>query len=435
MTIEYRFEPGDGILAVRGDVVLFVADASHSATQELLDATSTPHVLRSLAAVVVQHSFEIPSFVALEKGDPAHGMAFGDVVVNTSDAAVGVVDASGSTTWSEFSAGRGSSIAVGAVPQELSFVVSDGVVPARAFATSSDAGLETGVVVAPDEAVKSSESSDPQRRPEQSSDAEREPVEPAASAQELDPLPPPPPAAPVPEVAATTAAVPSADPRPSIPLEEIMRGGAEPSDPRDGDGGDHIAADPEPAPDIEPTVDAADDAPGSTTIDVPEGVVLLPSDEDGPEIEARLCQQCQEVNPPSAARCRGCNDLLSDANSLVTRVVRPSLGTIELSDGTSRRLTTSLILGRNPEREPLGPDEDGVVIGVGDRSVSRRHVEVRLVEWNVEVSDLGTSHGTRIERSAGGPERLTPGVPVRLGPGDEVHFGGAWFRYEVDGGI
>ena len=68
--------------------------------------------------------------------------------------------------------------------------------------------------------------------------------------------------------------------------------------------------------------------------------------------------------------------------------------------------------------------------GTGDRSISRRHIEIRLDGWQVIALNLKKGSGTTVESRLGGCTKLVPGVPLELAEGDTVQFGGAWLRYE-----
>ena len=98
------------------------------------------------------------------------------------------------------------------------------------------------------------------------------------------------------------------------------------------------------------------------------------------------------------------------------------------SDGSVEQIDAELIIGRSPMREPLEPHQRGVVQGVGDRTVSRRHIELRVGEDGPEASNLGRFTALRYE--AGGERELVTGELVQLQPGDELRFGTeSWLRY------
>ena len=141
-------------------------------------------------------------------------------------------------------------------------------------------------------------------------------------------------------------------------------------------------------------------------------------------VEALVCLACHSPNPPMAARCRNCSALLSETNSEIRTVQQPPLGKICLSGGREEPLDADLLIGRNPDREQLGPHQRAVVHGAGDRSVSRRHIELRLEGWQVMALNLKDGAGTTVESRLGGCTPLPVGVPHRLAEGDTVQFGG-----------
>ena len=72
-----------------------------------------------------------------------------------------------------------------------------------------------------------------------------------------------------------------------------------------------------------------------------------------------------------------------------------------------------------------------MVHGEGDRTVSRRHIELRLNGWEVTATSLGRH--TSLKSHSGDVSELSADVHVRLEPGDTLHYGAsAWLRYEDD---
>lgn len=148
-------------------------------------------------------------------------------------------------------------------------------------------------------------------------------------------------------------------------------------------------------------------------------------------VQALVCFECRSPNPPMTARCRGCQAFLTEDNSDIQAVAQPALGAIHLSDGRAEPLDADLLVGRNPDRYGVEPhDRRAVVHGVGDQSISRRHLEVRRDGWHVVVLALKEPSGTSVQGRLGGRTALQFGVPHELSDGDTVHFGGAWFRYD-----
>jgi pSer/pThr/pTyr-binding forkhead associated (FHA) protein len=82
--------------------------------------------------------------------------------------------------------------------------------------------------------------------------------------------------------------------------------------------------------------------------------------------------------------------------------------------------SAEFVIGRFP-----APDQ-GVSIGLDDKSVSRRHLKVRcnLGTREYYIMDLGSSFGTTL-LSEGRQEKLTPNVEKRVYNGDIVQVGSA----------
>ena len=197
------------------------------------------------------------------------------------------------------------------------------------------------------------------------------------------------------------------------------------------------AAEAEPSAPTSADSEAAADSEGlaadpDATVDLEPGQVML----DGPPVERRLvqslvCLGCQNPNPPVASRCRRCAAFLSSANTDVRELLQPALGMIHLSGGHHETLDTDLLIGRNPTRGSLGRYQRAVVHAEQDRSVSRRHIELRLDGWRVMATSLKKGVGTRVESLDGTCSNLVSGVPRELRTGDTVYYGGAWLRFEA----
>ena len=177
--------------------------------------------------------------------------------------------------------------------------------------------------------------------------------------------------------------------------------------------------------------DATDD--GDVTIDLGPGEVML----EGLHavrrmVQALVCLECGSPNPPATVGCRSCAALLSSNNTDLREVPQPVLGVIHLSGGREELLDMDLVIGRNPASGPLDRYQRAVVHATDDRSVSRRHVELRLDQWKVMVINLKHGATTVRQDRDGSLVELVPGIPQRLWPGDTIHYGGAWLHYEPD---
>ena len=127
-------------------------------------------------------------------------------------------------------------------------------------------------------------------------------------------------------------------------------------------------------------------------------------------LRRRVCRDCDHPSPPTAVRCGACNASIVESGGEIRVIPQPSLGEIHLSGDRIESLDMDLFIGRNPAREPLEPHQRAVVHGTGDRSVSRRHIELRLDGWQVVVTSLKADDHTVIESRRGHQTLLPSGV-------------------------
>jgi hypothetical protein len=121
-----------------------------------------------------------------------------------------------------------------------------------------------------------------------------------------------------------------------------------------------------------------------------------------------------------------------DHTKVVVEGERPALGVLVVDDGSAIVLHGSCVFGREPERSESAR-RGATPIRLPDQSgqMSRAHAEVRLVEWEVMVVDLGSTNGTFV-RLPGDPQprRLTAGNGITLVPGAEVTIGGRVLKFD-----
>lgn len=137
------------------------------------------------------------------------------------------------------------------------------------------------------------------------------------------------------------------------------------------------------------------------------------------------------INDPKASFCRMCGRRM-DHTKVVVEGERPALGVLVVDDGSAIVLHRSCVFGREPERSESAR-RGATPIRLPDQSgqMSRAHAEVRLVEWDVMVVDLGSTNGTFV-RLPGDPQprRLTAGNGITLVPGAEVTIGGRVLKFD-----
>ena len=145
-------------------------------------------------------------------------------------------------------------------------------------------------------------------------------------------------------------------------------------------------------------------------------------------VDAKLCPD-GHPNPPVVASCAVCGQFLTPGASAVVHVPRPSLGHLELDDGTIVELDHELLVGRNPdgdehpERAGLPPGQGGRRQGVTQPprgplpGVGRPGRRLRVDERHVRRAAI------RVDRS----RRSNPAGPSSLEPGATVYFGSRSF--------
>jgi hypothetical protein len=148
----------------------------------------------------------------------------------------------------------------------------------------------------------------------------------------------------------------------------------------------------------------------------------------GPLVMAVRCTG-GHLNPPAALRCRVCGADIPTQPAESAR--RPVLGVLRLSTGKALPLDRGAVLGRDPGQPPHGGPHH-IRVASPEGLISRRHVEVVLDGWQVEVVDLGSTNGSVVTPPDGQPERLQFGSRRVIEAGYTVHLETAtWFRYEV----
>ena len=117
---------------------------------------------------------------------------------------------------------------------------------------------------------------------------------------------------------------------------------------------------------------------------------------------------------------------MHQASFVLVSAARPPLGVLVFSDGSVQTLAATSVVGRDPSDDPAVRSGDAVSLPLTDptNTLSRVHAELRLVDWDVQVVDRGSTNGTYVWASGQTAwERLLPDVPRTLQPGTHVSFG------------
>jgi hypothetical protein len=243
------------------------------------------------------------------------------------------------------------------------------------------------------------------------------PATPPPSPPPTAPPPPPPAPAPVPEPAPDHAPEPEPEPEPEAEFESFV-------------------LTPDRSTLREPLPEERAGTQPTTGEPAPEGDAPAPEGDEEPDdadvVEGILCSR-QHFNSPHSGYCSTCGiSMVHQTHNLVRRQ-RPPLGFLVFDDGSTFTLDGRYLLGREPEIDPLVQrgEARGIVLDDPDMSVSRVHAELRLVDWDVQLLDRGSTNGTHVWNAAENAwVRLSADVPQVVEPGAHAAVGQRTFVYE-----
>ncbi|HEU5475578.1 MAG TPA: FHA domain-containing protein [Actinophytocola sp.] len=135
-------------------------------------------------------------------------------------------------------------------------------------------------------------------------------------------------------------------------------------------------------------------------------------------------------NDPRMNYCTVCGISMTQATRLPVLGERPALGVLVLDDGTMFPLDREHVLGRGPETDPAVRDGSAKPVRLTDMSVSRVHARIVLNDWDVKVTDVGSTNGTFIcPQGESEWTRILPGNQAALRSGAMVVLGRRRLRY------
>jgi hypothetical protein len=138
-------------------------------------------------------------------------------------------------------------------------------------------------------------------------------------------------------------------------------------------------------------------------------------------------------NHPDALFCAVTGVSMLHRTHVLVQRPRPPLGVVVADDGSTFTLNGDYVVGREPERDPLVESGDARPLKLTDseRSLSRVHADIRLVDWDVFVVDRGSANGTYVLPRGGQQwKRLVADSPEKITPGTRVAFGKRVMTYE-----
>ena len=454
------YEAGGGLLMVAHGRLLYLAEPVHPLGQRLHAAAREERPLRALASVVTGSNFESAPFLFAEQrtDEGFNGMVFGPIEVTIDTAGeVQVLSGVDADPWAQLSAGAGATLSVGTVSSTMLWLAV-GAAPAGSFRWPAvlEGGSSRGLEPARrEEAPPRSDPAPPE--PSRAQAAATAPGAPASAPATPVVVPARPSPAPVPvEVAPVDLGVISNGPAAPTATAVAVLDAPPITAPEPGPDPEPVVLEPDAVPVAADAVPVAADAvldsvelfpdtdvfsavpvapeptdevvdPGTDAVDSPQDPA--PAQAAGQRTARSLvCFECSKPNPPEARSCRCCGVPIGDGNGELRVVAVPEVGLLRFSGGRVEALDSDLVIGRHPGKNEAR--QRAVTHAEDDRTVSRRHIEVRLDGWDVIVVNLRKEGGTSVESVRGGFEELPAGTPRKLVPGDTVRFGGSWFRYE-----
>jgi hypothetical protein len=148
-------------------------------------------------------------------------------------------------------------------------------------------------------------------------------------------------------------------------------------------------------------------------------------------VDGVLCAR-NHFNDPNVQYCRQCGIAMVQLTQRIEKGPRPPLGVLLLDDGTGFTLDMDYVVGREPvldgdvaagRARPLRiPDPGG--------TVSRLHLRISLIGWQIEVRDINSSNGSVVYFPDGHELRLVAGDSTIIPPGTKVSVGHRSLEYQ-----
>ncbi len=446
--------PGNGLVYRDGDIVLIAGgndQPDETLAGELIAAmhgADTDAGLRRLARVLLDNDAAPPVAVVSLSASAISVFLYGELDLVT---AAGRVSGAGAVLGrnERLSAGVGLAVVpTGVEPPQLpewaalgsgavsgsGVIVYPGAAPAQAQASPVD-----GASAVPTPAAQPAVEAEPAPAPAPDPEPAPEPVpapeptpEPVVAAPDPAPEPAPEPA-PMPEPVVAAPApdpAPAPEPEPEVAGEFAIPVGDEPSDAEPVEpfeviplGDDMDLSSREPLP-----VDTATDegTPVEEAPDEPVALYARPVDVLG------VLSPKGHFNHPEARYCsRSGVKMGASHTKVLVSGHRPPLGVLTFDDGATYTIQWNTVLGRDPFTDEAVRDQSAAPLVIVDdsQSVSRRHVLLELVDWDVLVSDLGSQNGTAISMGGEDERLLGRGERAVMRSGTAIRFGNRSFVY------
>jgi hypothetical protein len=148
-------------------------------------------------------------------------------------------------------------------------------------------------------------------------------------------------------------------------------------------------------------------------------------------VDGVLCAR-NHFNDPNVQYCRQCGISMVQLTRRIQQGPRPPLGVLLLDDGTGFTLDKDYVVGREPVLDGDVAAGRARPLRIADPggTVSRLHLRISLIGWQVEVRDLNSSNGSVLQLPDGAERKLTPGDSWTIEPGTRIGVGHRSIQYQ-----
>jgi hypothetical protein len=130
------------------------------------------------------------------------------------------------------------------------------------------------------------------------------------------------------------------------------------------------------------------------------------------------------LNRPGMSVCARCARPIGADAAYGVNATRPALGCLVVDDGSIYRLDSGYVIGSDPTRDSAVRSRMARPLVMAGTDVEPAHAEMILHDWDVLLTDRGSSAGTFVfDEDQGVWERLRPFDPRILRAGAHIAFG------------
>lgn len=161
------------------------------------------------------------------------------------------------------------------------------------------------------------------------------------------------------------------------------------------------------------------------------GAQVAPATKPVVMVEGIHCSR-GHFNSPRALYCSICGIAMVHQTHRPVRDARPPLGVLVTDDGVVFPIDGDLVIGREPEASQEVKQGSATPLQLEDPalSMSRVHLMVRLVGWDVYLEDADSANGSFVTAADDVEQQLVAGQPTKVLPGARIAIGGRSLSFE-----